>query len=255
MKLLILADAHCGTMTGLTHPDYWKDSAKSMFHSFQRDTWKWFESVCKKIKPDVVVCNGDMIDGQGKASGGTEQLTVDWEEQAEMAAKVVMATGAKKYHIIRGTPYHTGKDGDYENLIRHHAPGCVGVYDQTYLDANGLVFHFKHKVSGSAIPHGRHTGPQREALWNAFQSERGTSPAADVLIRSHVHYHTYGGDAKRLTITTPCLEGSTKYGSKECTGIVDYGVTWFDIKSKTDWRWGTELMDFGSSEKIEVKKL
>ena len=75
-------------------------------------------------------------------------------------------------------------------------------------------------------------------MWNVFWSERKLTPAADIILRSHVHYLSYAGDGRRLAITTPAMQGyGTKYGSRRCSGLVDVGFLSFRCENgEYDWK-------------------
>lgn len=209
----------------------------------QATTWDWYAATLAKLQPiDVLVVNGDAIDGKGERSGGTEQFEMDRHEQALIAARCIREAKAGKVYVIRGTPYHVGKDEDFEDTVASEVGAAhVGYHD--WIDCAGVVFDFKHKVSTSSIPHGRHTGPARSALWNALWAERGLQPRAQVFVRSHAHYFDYSGDARTLIIVTPALQGfGSKYGAAECEGTVDVGLVSFDCQDGR-YTWKAHLAD------------
>lgn len=248
MRALLISDLHCGHWGGLTPPEYWyptddADPIRRHFARIQRIMWRWYEKVNPAFGPfDALICNGDAIEGKGERSGGKELLTADRRAQCQMAAKAIRLAGAKRIHIIRGTPYHTGKEEDWEDVLA----GMVDAEDVTnrgWYEHEGVVTECRHRVSSSIIPHGRHTAPSREAMWNALQAERGLQPHAHIMARSHVHYHIYNGDARRVVFTTPALQADTDYGSRMMSGTIDLGVMVIDIDGPRRYRWRAELMD------------
>ncbi|MDD5363391.1 MAG: metallophosphoesterase [Ignavibacteria bacterium] len=232
-RILIISDLHCGNRFGLTPPPWQYKEREGYYHkigAFQRSLWTWYSSMIDKIKSekpiDVLVCNGDAIDGKGERSGGTELLEADRNEQIKIAKTCIEQAAAKKIIIVNGTPYHTGKEDDFEATLAallnaQYANHC-------HINVDGVRFDIRHKVNSSVIPHGRYTAPRREAVWSAMWGERGLSEKADFIIRSHVHYFTLSEDAATTVITTPSLQGWTKYGSRECSGIVDLGFLVID---------------------------
>ncbi len=230
MRLVIIADLHSGHRTGLTHPDHdtEKKGAEKRFAEVRARLWAFYAERMKVLQPiDCLVVNGDAIDGKGERSGGTELIEADRGAQVEMAAAAILEAKARKVYVLSGTPYHVGKEDDFEAVLAHQVHAShYGAHD--WLDCAGTIFDFKHKVNSSVIPHGRFTAPQRAALWNALWAERGIQPRSDVLIRSHVHYFTHSGDGRRLVMTTPALQAWTKFGSKECEGTNDIGFLSFD---------------------------
>lgn len=246
-RILVISDAHCGHRGGLTPPSwqYSKDddtNVRGKFGFLQSTVYDWFAKTVKAIGPvDLLVLNGDAIDGRGEGSGGTELLTADWLEQVEIAAECFQWIDRKKTLIVKGTPYHVGKDTDFEELLadKLKATDC-GWHE--WVDADGVIFDFKHKVGASSVPHSRLTAPSRELLWNQLWAERGLQPKTDILIRSHVHYHVFGGDARKLCMTTPCLQAWSKYGVAQCSGVIDLGILLFEC-AKGSYSWQKKILD------------
>ncbi len=206
-RMLVISDLHCGHVAGLTPPRWQikpkqeKDvghTKREKFAGLQKESWDWYVRAVSRHGPyDVVVCNGDAIDGSASRSGGTELLTTDRQEQCDMARYAIRkAAGGPKCKIFMtyGTAYHTGQEEDWEALIATDL-NAAKIGSHEWIDCGGVVFDFKHHIGGSSIPHGRHTAVARDALWSDLWAARGKAPKSDVLIRSHVHYHQYCGDA------------------------------------------------------------
>jgi hypothetical protein len=234
-RMVLISDLHCGCRFGLT-PPAWQYHDRDGYHAkvgrFQKEFWTWFSSsidVVKKEHPvDILIANGDCIDGKGERSGGTELLESDRNEQIKISKVCIDYVGAKQKIIVNGTPYHVGKEDDFEATLAALLDAQYA--NHLHVDIEGVKFDIRHKVNSSVIPHGRYTAPRREAVWSAMWGERGLSEKANFIIRSHVHYYTLSEDAATTVVTTPCLQGWTKYGSRECSGIVDIGFLVFDCE-------------------------
>ena len=193
----------------------------------------------RELQPiDLLIVNGDAVDGRGAKSGGTEQLTLDLGEQATMAMQAIDAAGARNVYMSRGTDYHTSHDGeDVEDWIASRIGARID--DHIFPEINGLVFDVKHHVGGSSSPYGRGTAVSKERMWNVFWNEIEGAPKAFVFLRSHVHYFNFCGDDNYLAMTLPALQGfGSKFGQRRCSGIVKYGVVYFDINDSgriVDW--------------------
>ena len=257
-RVVAMGDMHCGHVAGLTPPK-WQyrqesdDAYLKHFAEMQHAVWTWFADVCIQLQPvDVLIVNGDAIDGKGEQSGGTELLTTDRREQVLMAAECIKVVGAKAVYLIYGTSYHTGKEEDWEAVLASDVDAeKIGSHE--WFDVNGLIFDCKHFVSGSIIPHGRHTAISRDKLWNELWAARGGQPAADVFLRSHVHYHNYAGEAGKLMIILPALQVWSKYGARRHSGIINTGLVHFDVVSKTEYTWEAHLLDMTAFAPRPVK--
>lgn len=196
-RLVVVSDYHCGHRAGLCPPEWQyvksSDRDREKFRREQDIMWRWYAETCKKLQPvDILVVNGDAIDGKGDKSGGTEQIEMARDKQVDMAAACIAEMQPAKIVMIYGTGYHVGKDEDWEAVLAEKV-GAAKIGAHEWVRIEGVTFDFKHKVSRSVIPHGRWTGPQRAALWNALWAERGVEPRADVLVRC------LSGDTEILT--------------------------------------------------------
>lgn len=262
-RIVVISDLHCGSRAGLTPPEWqYKDNESDKdrlsFGKQQRHIWNYYDRTIEALKPiDLLVVNGDAIDGKGERSGGTELLEADRIKQVEIAEKCIGMTGAKVKIIIYGTAYHTGKEEDFEKILGD-AVCASKVGGHEWFDVNGIVFDFKHFVSSSVIPHGRYTAIAREALWNKIWASDEMQPDADIVVRSHVHYHRYAGEPGCLMMTTPALQGfGSKFGVRMCSGRVDIGMVHFDVNDQGEYKWKAHLLkaDFLRVPALNVSNL
>ena len=241
-RVVVISDLHCGHIAGLTHPNYDAkppDTANEYSeYKLRRKYYDWYRSELQKLNPiDVLIVNGDAIDGRGERSGSTELLTTDRSNQCMMAVAAINEAKASKVFMTYGTPYHVGDAEDWENFIADKVE-AEDISSHGFINVNGLVFDYKHKVGSSSVPYGRFTQVAKEKLWNSLWAEYEEHPKADVFIRSHVHYFGFAGQNGWLGITTPALQGhTTKYGERQCSGTVDYGFVHFDVEDDGEYAW------------------
>ena len=93
---LLCGDFHCGHLVGLTPPEYQhkyvqnSTTKRNKWYMIAEELWASFDSILKSLPPlDFVVLNGDLIEGKGIRSGGTELITSSMEEQSNMAVKII----------------------------------------------------------------------------------------------------------------------------------------------------------------------
>lgn len=233
-RILVIADLHCGHRVGLTMPKYWSKLPEEKYFWIQKELWEAFDNFLKPLRPiDILFVNGDTIDGKGSRSGSTELLTASQPKQIEMAAAVIDYIDAPDIVMTHGTPYHTGTENDWETPLAKEV-GAIEIGAQLWPQVNSVTFDLKHQAEGSSsIPHGKGTPLARERLWNVLWAEHKAQPKSDVLIRSHVHYAYFCGEPHWMAILTPALQGAgTKYGGRRKSGIVHFGLTYFDVYKK-----------------------
>jgi len=263
---IIIGDLHCGHVSGLT-PPAWQigqnkksKTKRNKWAELQRELYSEYKRLLKKYAPfDFGFSLGDTIDGRGERSGGTECITADREEQADMA---VDCHDQVRFHAnkgfewvgVFGTSYHTGNDGEDWDAIVADRAGFKKMGSHEWVDVDGVVFDLKHHIGSSGIPHGRHTAAAKERLWNQLWSERDLQPKSNVILRAHCHYHTYCGGPGWVAMTIPALQGmGTRYGARRCSGLVDWGITVFEVdKGQFDWHCETVTIQ---AQKAKVVKL
>jgi len=249
-RVLAIGDFHCGQSAGLTPPGYEISPLVGPRHqAVRRATWDFYAAKVNEIKPDVVIFNGDAIDGKGQSSGGTELLYADRNVQVDMAVDCLNTIpGKPKIVMSYGTAYHTGKEEDFEDQIADRV-GAERIGGEDVIDVNGLIINYRHHIGSSSVPHGRHTAIAKEVLWNKLWAMRGEYPQADVILRSHVHYHIFAGGADWLGMTLPCLQGyGSKYGGRRMSGTIDVGMVHFDVQSKESYTWKSHILRYPAAD-------
>ena len=248
-RIVVMGDQHTGHNVGLTSPDYQLEarfiSRNNRSSAVSRKKcWAWFAKRIDALKPiDILLSMGDAIDGKGTKTGGSELAISNRVEQCKAAADVINYVGAKKVGMVYGTPYHTGKEEDWEDVVASYVDNLEFISGQKFPKINGVQFDIKHKVSSSSIPHGRMTALARAKMWNTiWHSEHEQQPKAHVIIRGHVHYHNYCGGDGWVAMSCPAMQGfGSKFGVRQCEGLAQMGFLVFDIDEKGDYRWHVEL--------------
>jgi hypothetical protein len=59
---------------------------------------------------------------------------------------------------------------------------------------------------------------------------------ADVFLRGHVHHFSHSEQPTFHAFTCPSLQGlGSKYGSRQCSGVVHFGFLIFDLTTREEW--------------------
>jgi len=237
-RVVVIADLHCGHRVGLTPPKFQSAICGHKYHKIQIELWDKYCEILHKLKPiDVLLVNADCIDGRAERSGGVELIATSRKKQVDMAAECIKEAEADKIIMTRGTPYHTGYKEDWEDMVAD-AVDAVKIGEHEWPEINGLIFDMKHKVGNTGVPHTKGTSINRDRLWNQLWAEREQQPKAKIFIRSHVHWFFATKDSDAECIYTPALQGmGSKYGARECSGTVDWGLIYFDIDIDGGYTW------------------
>jgi hypothetical protein len=215
--IVAIGDLHCGSIYGIATPKFTIGTQRAEANAVQLALYeKMGECVGEWPRPDVLICNGDAIDGKCKKDGGLLCWSQSLEDQAAVAAGIIKMWKAKKIYVTRGSAYHVDADGVpmEEMLAREVGAERAGTdgglsADEYYLrHETGPTFHVAHAVSVGTGWY-RATPLSRElvfALLTASHKYR-----ANIIIRSHVHYHVAVEFTSQRGYTLPCWQAQTRY--------------------------------------------
>lgn len=260
MLVAFSGDWHCGSWSGMTPPKYRsKDDDRNivLYTRMQEAMWDFLRSQVASFgrQIDVLVAIGDLIDGSGEKSGGTEQITTKNKKQCEMATEVMKLFNAKVNYIIRGTPYHTGNKDDNEDNIGSKDCKIKDIFDQQDFDFNGLIVDCKHDIpGGGGLPNTRFSAIAKEKLWAEIGLARQVRDDVDVVVRAHKHFYAKVEDSASMGMIVPCFQapiGDSKYG-RRCSGLLDLGFIVMYIDDKENYICQPKIMKTNLMKRVPL---
>lgn len=248
VRVLSISDTHSGNIAGLT-PEKFNPQSEDDYkrYVYRRGLYEWFCKQVDALRPiDICVSDGDLIDGKGEKSGGTEQVTTDRTKQIEMATEFLSFIDAKEYLFAFGTGYHVGHEEDWESIIANEFH--TKAEDVVTKDVNGLCMKWRHHISNSV--NAMIKQQENDIKW----SINGEFEKADVMIFGHVHHYEAHVNRFGTVIVSPSLQGlgGSQLGSRRMGGIVDYGLLHFDVKSREEWSWKAHLLTHTPAVRVGV---
>lgn len=255
-KILVIGDLHCGSMGGLTPPQWIISKGRNQFFSkLQEEMWENYIETLKDFgKIDVLVVNGDIIEGKGTRSGSTELLAPDMIEQTDMAIEAISHIKADKIFFTYGTPYHTASTSgeDFDKIVANAFKSTI--HDELNLKVNDVLFNIKHKVGSSSSPYNRAVNVSKHRLWDELQTIRNNDERPSIYLRSHVHYFSFCGESEWTAFTLPALQSNqTKYGARQCVGLTDWGMCMFKVGSDGFEGYDCRLFQLMSNKKRVIQ--
>lgn len=201
----------------------------------------WKVVVKEWAEPDILVINGEPIEGQQPRNKGIEVYTSNLDDQLEGAKTLIEMFNAKRIYSTRGTDYHVMLNGipleeTFGKMVGAQKVGGYHAPYELYLEEEGVRFNFAHHVGGSQVWQYRGTPITREMLL-AKVNESHKWPST-VIIRSHVHYYWFVGSTSHLGMITPCWQLQTWYAYRRtASGMVpDIGAVRFKVEDGGfDW--------------------
>jgi hypothetical protein len=225
----IVADLHCGSRWGLTPEKYWS------CYTSDAGKWLWQEYLAMVAgwpKLDLLILNGDMIDGKQRRAEGSGMITVTLEEQTDIAidALAPMIDKAAKTIRVEGTSYHESFDGPLGKLdATFNIAKPTDVMRRIVRDidlGDGAVLNVKHQPEGEGTLY-RGTALDREVLWACITETLKRIPRATHLIRSHLHSDAHlRGFGKEINFTPGlCLQQPYALHKRRYRWVPDLGGT------------------------------
>lgn len=217
-RVVVVSDTHNGSFYGLLPPEFITyegvPKLQNAGQEFLWECWLHFVNCVEEFSPHAVILNGDIIDGPQRKQHGAELSLPDARDQRRAAIatlKVLRSVTRKaKWYATQGTPYHVGHFGDAEEDIAE-AMGCtpypsVGAgnlcREVLRLDVDGVILEAAHHIGFAPVNRSMPLERELRAAW---------AEPADLMIRSHVHYHKM---VDNRAVTTPCWQLQTRFGRK-----------------------------------------
>ncbi len=139
-----------------------------------------------------------------------------------------LSTSSKTYvsegFLSHNTAYHSSSQAeDFEYNIADKVGATIE--GRLFFEVEDMMIDARHKVASSIVPYGRATPLIRDMVWNSLKSAENEEPRANLIIRSHTHYHLWVETPNKIMFTTPALQLSRgRFGSRECVGETHWGA-------------------------------
>ena len=240
-SVVFLSDIHVGARLAVSPLSFeMSDGSTFKANKVQRALNRaWVESATKWLHPDILVINGEPIDGQGPKSRGVEQWTTNYLDQIDAAAELVRMWGAKKIFLTMGSGYHIEQGGvSVEEIFgqRVGAQKVDGRYvtDELFLEVEGVTMNVAHHIASSVSGWNYRSTPIAKEMMLGQLVQSSKWPF-DILVRSHVHYYWVVESAGKLGLITPAWELQTSFMKKKGTmgSVPDIGAVRFIVDGKT----------------------
>jgi hypothetical protein len=214
-RILIVSDLHVGSTTALCseHPVTSDLGTTYNPNPLQKQLFRAWKDMIKALKGtvDLLVVNGECIDGANVKQVGQQSWTTNLEDQMNDAKKLIEMIPYRKVLLLRGSGYHVQVDGTnfeeimaskLKNVVKYKAYGGQGSTDYfAFVKIYGKVFNFTHHIGFSKAEANRTGALAKEMKGMHFQHD--TLGRADGFIRSHAHYFVHVEFANTHGVITP----------------------------------------------------
>ena len=188
-------------------------------NAWWNEFWLWVDHEC----PDGfdLCVNGDLIDGMHhqNATHWTANEVVQCKAAVELLRRPFML--ARRKIVVRGTETHTGKSGQYEEVIAQQlgaeksAEGTHSHWEVYYRLGRHLV-HLTHHIGTTSSPFAESGALNREMVHGYVEAGRWADEPPAMYVRSHRHTCGVFGHPSQhgmtWSATTPAWQLKTPYG-------------------------------------------
>ena len=213
-SILVASDIHNGSSTAVCSDSPYVAEIDSVvnpnkLHRALKTAWDDCIDDLRQ-KPNLLVINGEPMDGANKKQLGQQSWTTNIEDQMNDFMKLIKPIPYDNILFTRGSGYHVQQEGtNFEEVLanrlgaaRYKAYGGSGATDYYALvDIYGKQFNFTHHIGFNKWAAYRTTALAREMAGMVF--ERDKMGKADVIVRSHVHYFVHIEFVHTHGVTTP----------------------------------------------------
>jgi len=202
-RSIIFADIHVGSTSALWPPEQpLSGGGRYVLNKKQEFLLKWWGDATRQIrrlKPDVVVVLGDVIQGKSTRDGQLVTNRSDIQRSAAFKLMSPIREKAHKFFMLRGTPWHEGKasEDSYDLAEMLHAEMCPETDERLFWElflrlpgGSKPVLHFTHHIGATKVSWYEATVPLRDTLM--LLSELGRwykkeAPDVRLTVRAHRH--------------------------------------------------------------------
>lgn len=254
-RIVCISDLQVGSNLGIMPEKAWvsEREKEETPNRIQEALLKAYnETVRAWSKPDILVVNGDAIEGGQPRERGVPVWSTNSTDHVDAAAILIDKWQAKKAFVVRGTGYHVNTDGiPFEELLARKIKNGVkislsGNNFSDYqlwlqpLDSN-KVFFFAHHIETTKIFQYMATAPAREVAMHKLNADEisPTNEPPNVMVYSHRHMYVDSGfESGRRVFVTPGWQVQTPFGKKRSPAgaIAHIGALRFTTKGD-DFEW------------------
>jgi hypothetical protein len=262
-RIVVVSDMHVGSKYAVSPPVVTISESPSFSETTTQKATsirlqlfeKWKEVTQKYQAPDVLVINGEPIEGTNYKHP-SEVWSVNLFDQINAAKQLVQMFNAKKIYVTRGSDYHAlVNDQHFEDyfaqLIGAEKIGSKYTQEVLNLSINGRLFNFAHHLPSTLVFQYRSTALARELAMLKLNASHFFPKGldADVVVRSHVHYFWVIQTTSHIGMITPCWKLEDWYMRRKGAGATsDIGAVQFTVSADGVIDWDASIFKIDSAK-------
>lgn len=215
---VVLSDPHVGSAYGLFPGGFrlsnGSEAGLNLGQVYLLNCW---EDFLERIPPtfDLLLLNGDLINGQNVKETGADLTEIDpeWQQRAAYQLLEPLATRAREVYATRGSNYHAGECGRWEEQLAERlgaVPDSWGhhAWDWLLLDVQGVHLDVAHHQS--VVSRFVSMPLEREEQF-ATMVAPWKQGGSHLIIRSHVHRYSEVHVELQQSLSTAAWQLQTRF--------------------------------------------
>mgnify|MGYP002507679058 CR=1 FL=1 len=219
MKICITGDLHAGSTVAGCPPVVDLDDGDA-YHASKSQRWIWdnWLKYCEQAAgADVAILNGDIVEGDAK-DRSYQVITRNRATIKRVACAVIepLANAADRIYFVRGTPAHGGKSSEIEESIAEDFDNTVKdgknySWPRLSVLAERVRLDVAHTATMGGQPWSKRMAAERLANRILYEYAERDEPMPDLVIRSHCHQWSKGGNRRVYCMYIPGWTFATEY--------------------------------------------
>jgi 3',5'-cyclic AMP phosphodiesterase CpdA len=221
-KIIVISDLHINSTVALCKPSVQLDDGQEVkISKAQRWFWDNWLDLMERVdayKPDVLIINGDTLEGDTKKRS-YQLITRNPATIVGIGSETLepLVSKVPAVYFIRGTGAHGGKSGFLEEDLARDFDNSVKVRNNfshwsLNVIADGVRISAAHHATMGGLPWTKANAANALAARIQFQYSQDGERAPDIVLRGHVHRWGDSYDAYRTrAIVTPCWSLATEH--------------------------------------------
>ena len=248
LRLVQINDLHAGSRHAAIPPD-WKMNDGATAPATEANHWIYekLEACAEEFgKPDILIVDGDLVDGDDHLNYAREVWATDPIDQINLGKHFIEMWNAKEVYVIYGSKYHVQLKGlPIEQVIAREVKAKAAGW-RLVKDFAGVSTSISHKITFSKSSWQYRTTPLAiQMVLNRLQN--GVN-SADLILRGHAHYFCFAGFSDQLAMVVPGFQGQTPFMAQNFPELIPkIGMVSIDLPT-LDWEartWDGPLLNVG----------
>lgn len=242
-KVLFLGDLHGGSNVGMSTDEMYNEDGNLIHqNSVQKAISKQFYKMIDDVgRVDLLVLNGDMVEGVNYAEDGVGNWTNDMDIQVANISDVIKDIKFRRCVGTTGSRYHTGSNPTNDKRVVERVGGTY--MKEISNTINGVRIYATHK----AMCHkNKQTRPSAITM-SMVASEINSMDfgKCDIIVHNHTHQYAAVDLGKCIGFLGPCYKGRDDFAIKSVSPLSfnpSIGYILVDIDTDGTFSWYKDII-------------